>query len=105
MRVMSSPKAEISGGAGFQPGSLSRAVVALVPAMLLAGCARSPEFNVLGSYFPGWIACILLGVVVAVIAHVLLKRWQWEARISALPLFYLSLVLLVACACWLITFE
>ena len=74
-------------------------------AMLLSGCARSPVFNVLGSYFPGWIACMALGIIAAVLVRVVLHRRQWEARIAAVPLFYLSVALLVACACWLVAFE
>lgn len=73
--------------------------------LMLTGCARSPVFNVLGSYFPGWIACIFLGIVAAAVIRTILHRRQWERRIAALPLFYLSLALLVACAFWLIAFE
>jgi hypothetical protein len=73
--------------------------------VLLSGCARSPAFNVLGSYFPGWIACILLGAVVAAGVRTLLHQLQWETRIAALPLFYLSIALIVACGFWLLTFE
>ena len=29
----------------------------------LTGCARSPSFNVLGSYFPGWIACMVASIL------------------------------------------
>lgn len=82
-----------------------RLALSAAPAFLLTGCARSPVFNVLGSYFPGWIACIVLGIVVAVIVRTLLHRRELERRIAALPLFYLSIALLVACAFWLIAFE
>ena len=77
----------------------------LLGTMLLCGCARSPSFNVLGSYFPGWILCILAGIGVAVIVHILLNRMGWERRLPALPLFYCALTILVACVVWLIAFE
>lgn len=73
--------------------------------LLTCGCARSPVFNVLGSYFPGWIACILLGTAFAAGTRMLLHRFAWEARIAALPLFYLGVALAVACAFWLVAFE
>ncbi len=73
--------------------------------LCLVGCARSPAFNVLGSYFPGWIACIAIGVVCAVGLHLLLDRMRWEERIAALPLFYLGIALAIACLFWLIAFE
>jgi hypothetical protein len=73
--------------------------------LALCGCARSPQFNVLGSYFPGWIASMLAGVAVAAGLRMLLHRLGWESRVAALPLFYTAAALLVACACWLIAFE
>jgi hypothetical protein len=72
---------------------------------LLQGCGRSPVFNVLGSYFPGWIACILLGAAFAAGLHSVLKRMRWEERIQALPLFYLCVAMAIACMFWLIAFE
>lgn len=79
--------------------------IATAPPLMLSGCARSPVFNVLGSYFPGWIACILAGIIVAVLIRTLLHRRELEKRVAGLPLFYLSIALLVACVCWLIAFE
>jgi hypothetical protein len=87
---------------------LARTGIALLgsaPVWGLCGCARSPVFNVLGSYFPGWIACMLLGVLIALLVRTLLNRRELEARIAALPLFYLSIALVAACALWLIAFE
>ncbi len=77
----------------------------LFPVFALVGCARSPAFNVLGSYFPGWIACIALGIACAVGIRLILNRKQWEGRIAALPLFYLSIALGIACLFWLVAFE
>lgn len=71
----------------------------------LTGCARSPAFNVLGSYFPGWILCIVLGIVAAVAVRVVLHRFDRERNIAALPLFYVAVALAVACMLWLIAFE
>jgi FtsH-binding integral membrane protein len=71
----------------------------------LTGCARSPSFNVLGSYFPGWIVCIVASILVTALIRFILNRWQWEQQVPALPLFYLSIALLIACLIWLIVFE
>lgn len=77
----------------------------MVLLLSVCGCARSPDFNVLGSYFPGWIVCLAVGLAVTGLVRWALHRWQWEAHIAALPLFYLSMALLVACVCWLLAFE
>ena len=71
----------------------------------LTGCGRSPSFNVLGSYFPGWIACMVASILVTALIRFALNRLQWERQVPALPLFYFSIALLIACLIWLITFE
>ena len=71
----------------------------------LTGCRRSPSFNVLGSYFPGWIACMVAGVLLTALVRFVLNRLQWEQRVPALPLFYFAIALLIACLIWLIAFE
>jgi FtsH-binding integral membrane protein len=71
----------------------------------LTGCARSPSFNVLGSYFPGWIVCMVASILLTALVRFVLNRLQWERRVPALPLFYFSIALLIACAIWLIAFE
>ncbi len=71
----------------------------------LSGCMRAPSFNVLGSYFPGWIACILAGIAVTAIVRWILNRTGLEEHLPLLPILYLSLALLIACGLWLIAFE
>jgi hypothetical protein len=71
----------------------------------LTGCRRSPSFNVLGSYFPGWIACMVAGILLTALVRFVLNRLQWERRVPALPLFYFAIALLIACLIWLIAFE
>ncbi len=74
-------------------------------AMLLSGCSHSPAFNVLGSYFPGWIACIVVSVLLTTLLRWLGRRAGLEQRLPMLPLFYLSLTLAIASVLWLIAFE
>jgi hypothetical protein len=39
----------------------------------LAGCNGAPSRNILGSYFPSWMVCALVGIAVAGIARVIFK--------------------------------
>ena len=71
----------------------------------LAGCGRAPAFNVLGSFFPSWIACLTASILLTVAVRLVLVRMDAERRLRALPLFYLSMGLLFACALWLMFFE
>jgi YtcA family len=72
---------------------------------LLAGCQRAPDFNILGSFFQGWLVCIVAGIVLTVLVRYLLLRWRLERELKALPLVYLSLALFFACSLWLILYE
>jgi hypothetical protein len=71
----------------------------------LTACRRSPSLNVLGSYFPGWIVCMVASILMTALVRLVLNRLQWEQRVPALPLFYFCIALLIACLIWLITFE
>ncbi len=71
----------------------------------VTGCARAPSFNVLGSYFPGWIACILAGILLTVGLHWVLEKAGIERHLPLLPIFYLAIALTMACTLWLIAFE
>lgn len=79
----------------------------LLPLPLTAslGCMRAPSFNVLGSYFPGWIACMIAAALVTTLVRWILNRTGIEDRLPVLPVFYFSLALLIACVIWLIAFE
>ena len=66
------------------------AVLAATLVFALTGCARSPSFNVLGSYFPGWIACMVASILLTALVRFVLNRLRWEQQVPALPLFYFS---------------
>lgn len=72
---------------------------------LLAGCARAPDFNILGSFFQGWLVCMVAGILLTVVARLLLAHWRLLGKLKAPPLVYLSLTIFFACALWLIIFE
>jgi hypothetical protein len=72
-------------------------------AFVLTGCGRAPSFDILGSFFPAWLACLVLGLLLTVIARWLLLRLQ---IVLALPILtYPSLTALFTFAVWLIFFQ
>lgn len=75
----------------------------LLGAMLSTSCSRAPSFDILGSFFPAWLVCLVLALLLTVLA-----RWLFlRARVViALPvLTYPSLTLLFTCALWLAWFR
>jgi hypothetical protein len=69
----------------------------------LTGCGRAPSFDVLGSFFPAWLACLSLGVVLAAAARWLLLRLHVVIALPALT--YPSLTALFTFALWLALFR
>lgn len=82
---------------------LTRASV--LGATAMAGCRRAPTFNILGSFFPSWLICMVAGVILAAIASRIFARFGLEKEILWPVVVYPCLALLLACAFWLILFS
>jgi NhaP-type Na+/H+ or K+/H+ antiporter len=75
----------------------------LLAVMLSTGCSRAPSFDILGSFFPAWLLCLALGLLLTVAARWLLLRVH---AVIALPvLTYPSLTALFTFALWLVWFR
>ena len=70
-----------------------------------AGCSRAPTFNILGSFFPSWILCGLLGIVLTVVARLVLVRVGIEQHLSPLVLVYPCLTAFFTFTIWLLFFS
>ena len=90
---------------GLCGASVGRVLGSALGLAELTGCRRSPSFDVLGSYFPGWLACLLVGVIAAALSRLFLRRTGWQRHLPLLPFVYLCVVVLIACTVWLITFD
>ena len=76
---------------------------AFLPVFLLTGCSRAPSFDILGSFFPAWLVCMMLGLVLTMAARWLLVR---AGVVIAIPvLTYPSLSALFTFALWLALFR
>jgi hypothetical protein len=71
----------------------------------LAGCGRAPSFNIFGSFFPAWLICIGAGIVLAVMAHWLLRRYKLDKEIVWTILVYPCLAAFFAFTLWLVFFS
>jgi len=82
-----------------------RLSLTILPALLLAGCAHSPTLDVLGSYFPAWIVCIVIGLVLTVITRQLLIGFKLNLHLRLAGLVYLCMTVLWTLAAWLLCFK
>jgi uncharacterized membrane protein len=80
-------------------------ITALVGMGALAGCGRAPSFNILGSFFPAWLICMIVGIVLAAIVNWILTALKHEKLISWGILVYPCLAAFFASSLWLIFFS
>lgn len=80
-------------------------VAASLLLVMTCGCSRSPDLNILGSYFPSWIFCVTAGIILSALARLLFLRLHVEQQLRPLPLVYTCLALLFACTSWLLFFN
>jgi hypothetical protein len=75
--------------------------------LLLGGChsTHAPTVDVLGSYFPAWIICILSGLVLTVLARQLLLALKVTGYLHPAPVIYIGLQISFTLLVWLVFFK
>ena len=71
----------------------------------MAGCARAPSFNIVGSFFPAWLICIVAGIGLAAIANWVLRRYKLDQQIVWTIVVYPCLAAFFAFTLWLVFFS
>ena len=82
--------------------------LAALPALLLTGCQaaeHSPTVDVLGSYFPAWIVCIVLGLALTIITRHIFIIVKLHSHLRPVLLVYLCLMICFTLAIWLLFFR
>ncbi|HME35690.1 MAG TPA: YtcA family lipoprotein [Candidatus Sulfotelmatobacter sp.] len=74
-----------------------------VPALLLMmGCGQAPSFDIMGSFFPAWLVCLAVAIVLTVVSRALLSRY---VAIVWPVLIYPSLTAIFAFVLWLVLYR
>ena len=74
-------------------------------AAMLTGCTRAPSVDVIGSFFPAWMLCLAVGVVLTFLVRWILVKLRVEGEVGPLAIFYPALVTLLTCTLWLVYFQ
>ena len=91
----------------------SRAVV-LIGFFLLIGILifvvrpvshRSPTIDILGSYFPAWMICIVSGLTLTLIAHWIVQMCHLKPYLGPAPLIYPCLMIIFTFATWILFYQ
>jgi hypothetical protein len=79
--------------------------VTVTSVLLTTGCSRAPSFNVLGSFFPAWILCGVLGILLTVAVRLYFVHIKLEAQLSPLIVVYPCLTAFFTFTIWLVFFS
>ncbi len=61
---------------------------------LLGGCDGAPSRNILGSYFPSWMVCALVGIALALAARAIFKA---SGLLEELPVPFVVMLAIALC--------
>lgn len=90
----------LKGGRRIAQGALM-----ILGLQFATGCSRAPTLNVLGSFFPSWIFCGLVGLVLTVLARLALLRAGIEQHLSPLVVVYPCLTAFFTFTLWLLFYS
>jgi hypothetical protein len=80
-------------------------VLLLLGVLPLAGCGEAPSFNILGSFFPAWLVCLSLGIVLTMGTRFLLSAVHLEQALSPPIVMYPCVAGLFTFGLWLLFFQ
>ena len=66
---------------------------------------RSPTIDILGSYFPAWMICIVSGLTLTLVSRWIIRAYQLESYVSPAPLIYTCLTLIYTFGTWIIFYH
>ena len=64
-----------------------------------------PQVNIIGSFFPSWMLCGAIGIVLTLVARRLLIRAGLDPYLGPRALVYPSLTILVTLVLWVALFR
>ncbi len=64
-----------------------------------------PRINIVGSFFPSWMLCALIGIVAALLGRWLFVRAGLDPYVGPRALVYSSLAILVTLVLWVAFFR
>ena len=66
---------------------------------------NSPTVDVLGSYFPAWMICIVSGLMLTLVAHWIVQVCHLKPYLGPVPLIYSCLMIIFTFAIWILFYQ
>ena len=77
----------------------------LLTAFGVAGCSRDPSLEISGSFFPAWMICILVGILLSLVAHRIFVALGVSPYLKPPLLIYAALALSLTLLTWLLFYT
>jgi hypothetical protein len=74
----------------------------LLTVLVLTSCSRAPSFDIVGSFFPAWLVCLIAAILLTALTGWLLRRLHIPVAVPTLT--YPGLTALFTFAFWLVFF-
>ena len=104
MNLIKPDKIRAAAGHWFTGRALWRTVAGM-GLILLTGCRGAPSINVLGSFFPGWMFCMAIGVVGSLLLRLVFIKTNIDAHLPMRTTVYICLWVLITLLSWLLFFR
>jgi len=85
--------------------AIGLAVVVLCWVAVRVSSHHSPTVDILGSYFPAWMICILSGLALTFVAHWIVQVGNLKPYIGPAPLIYSCLMVIFTFATWILFYQ
>jgi hypothetical protein len=96
----------------MKPGRwLLRLVVVVLALLIVCFLAihlfshRSPTVDILGSYFPAWMICIVSGLTLTLVAHWIVQVCELKPYLGPAPLIYSCLMIIFTFWTWILFYQ
>ena len=66
---------------------------------------HSLTVDILGSYFPAWMICMLSGLALTFVAHWIIQVQNLKAYVGPAPLIYSCLMIIFTFATWILFYQ
>ena len=104
MNLIEPEKIRAEAGRSFT-GSMLWRTAAGMSLIFLSGCRGAPSINVLGSFFPGWMFCMAIGVVGSLLLRQVFIKINIEPYLPMRVLVYICLWVFISLLFWLLFFR
>ncbi len=81
---------------------IERRVIVVAVSLLLMACGTAPSRNILGSYFPSWMICVLIGIGLSIVARWILVKVGMEKELPVPIAVHLAFTIAFSFAAWLL---